>query len=85
MKFAIVGYSQGAAVMHSADKYITGEVRKKVVAAVMFGDPSYSTATFFSGIPTMNVCNTGNSKILPDPVWFQIPSLHRSAANPFVI
>jgi len=68
MKFAIVGYSQGAAVMHSADKYITGEVRKKVVAAVMFGDPSYSSATFFSGIPTMNVCNTGNSKILPDPI-----------------
>ena len=70
MKFAIVGYSQGAAVMHGADSQITGEVRKKVVAAVMFGDGGYSTTPFFAGIPSMNVCNTGNSNILPDPVRY---------------
>jgi Cutinase len=68
MKFAIVGYSQGAGVMHSSDKRITGDIRKKVVAAVMFGDPSYGATPFFTGIPTMNVCNIGNSKSLPDPV-----------------
>jgi hypothetical protein len=68
-KFAIVGYSQGAAVMHGADSSIPKSIRPKILAAVMFGDPSKQTGTgYFTNIPTLEVCNDGNAKSLPDPV-----------------
>jgi len=70
MKFAIVGYSQGAQVMHSASNSIGfAKQKNKILAAVMFGDPLHkSSSGFFSGIKSMNVCNAGNKKSLPDPV-----------------
>jgi len=69
MKYAIVGYSQGAGVMHSADRSIPASIRPKILAAVMFGDPSHKSGPgYFSGIKSMNVCNAGNKNILPDPV-----------------
>jgi cutinase len=37
-KFALVGYSQGAAVMHGAAPKIDGPVASKVVAIVLYGD-----------------------------------------------
>jgi len=40
-KFAIVGYSQGAAVMHSAAVKFDEAMTSKVLAAVMFGDPAF--------------------------------------------
>jgi cutinase len=46
-KFAIVGYSQGAAVMHSAAVKFDPTVMPKIVAAVMFGDPSFRKANGF--------------------------------------
>jgi hypothetical protein len=77
MKYAIVGYSQGAGVMHSADRSIPVSVRPKILAAVMFGDPSHKSGPgYFSGIKSMNVCNTGNKNILPDPVSFCKTSSH---------
>jgi len=48
-KFAIVGYSQGAGVMHSAAVKFDETMLKKVVAAVMFGDPGFRSA---NGFPT---------------------------------
>jgi cutinase len=70
--FAIVGYSQGAAVMHSAAAKFGPEVLSKVVAAVMFGDPSFRrAASATGGFPTsiqtrlMENCNPG------DPVGLQ--------------
>jgi len=45
--FAIVGYSQGAGVMHGAAAKFDPAVIPKVVAAVMFGDPG------FKGSPTI--------------------------------
>jgi len=38
-KFALVGYSQGASVMHSAAPQIDGAVAQKIIAFVMYGDP----------------------------------------------
>jgi len=68
-KFAIVGYSQGAGVMHGADSSIPKTIRPKIVAAVMFGDPLKQNGTgYFTGIPTLEVCNDGNANNLPDPV-----------------
>jgi hypothetical protein len=68
-KFAIVGYSQGAGVMHGADASIPKSIRSKILAAVMFGDPLKQLGTgYFANIPTLEVCNDGNSKSLPDPV-----------------
>jgi hypothetical protein len=75
MKFAIVGYSQGAGVMHAAAASFSAEVKPKIIAAVMFGDPAHKGGPgYFSGIKTMNVCNAGNAKSLPDPVSVKITS-----------
>jgi cutinase len=38
-RFAIVGYSQGASVMHAAAPKMEEAIQKKILAAVMFGDP----------------------------------------------
>jgi cutinase len=38
-KFALVGYSQGAALMHNAAPKISEALQKKIVALVMYGDP----------------------------------------------
>jgi hypothetical protein len=38
-KFAVVGYSQGAALFHVAFKYLPEAFVDKVIASVMFGDP----------------------------------------------
>ncbi|KAL2066775.1 hypothetical protein VTL71DRAFT_2847 [Oculimacula yallundae] len=38
-KYALVGYSQGAAVMHTAAETIPIAIQRKVVAIVTFGDP----------------------------------------------
>lgn len=38
-KFALIGYSQGAALMHNAAPKIPAAIQQKVVALVMFGDP----------------------------------------------
>jgi cutinase len=64
--FAIVGYSQGAAVMHSAAAKFEPAVLSKVVAAVMFGDPGFKRATSATGFPSsiqtklMENCNPGD-------------------------
>ncbi|QDS72370.1 hypothetical protein FKW77_008324 [Venturia effusa] len=39
-KFALVGYSQGASLMHNAAPQIPEETQKKIVALVMYGDPT---------------------------------------------
>jgi cutinase len=38
-KFVLVGYSQGADVMHNAAAKIPAALHPRIVAAVMFGDP----------------------------------------------
>lgn len=38
-KFAMVGYSQGAGVMHGAMPNVSSDLYPKIVALVMFGDP----------------------------------------------
>jgi cutinase len=38
-KFVLVGYSQGADVMHSAAVKLPADLHPRVVAVVMFGDP----------------------------------------------
>ena len=38
-KFAMVGYSQGAGVMHEALSQIDSKFFDQIVALVMFGDP----------------------------------------------
>lgn len=69
MKFALVGYSQGAMVMHQADPNIPADIRKKIVAAAMFGDPVHQAGPgYISGVQSVNVCNYGNDTMLPDPV-----------------
>ena len=39
-KFALVGYSQGAQVMHSAVRDLPANLLPRVVAGAMFGDPA---------------------------------------------
>jgi hypothetical protein len=39
-KFAIVGYSQGAGVMHAAASSIPAPIQEKILAVVMFGSLS---------------------------------------------
>jgi cutinase len=39
-QFALVGYSQGAAVMNVTAKSIPADIEKKIKALVMFGDPT---------------------------------------------
>lgn len=46
-KFALVGYSQGAAVMHAAAKNISADIQSKIVALVMFGDPAMRSGQKF--------------------------------------
>jgi len=49
-KFALIGYSQGAGVMHSAATKIPVDIQKKIVALVMFGDPLIKpTSTYGNG------------------------------------
>jgi cutinase len=50
-KFAIVGYSQGAGVMHAAAAKFDAAVISKVVAAVMFGDPGFRSAVGGNAFP----------------------------------
>jgi cutinase len=45
-KFAIVGYSQGAAVMHSAAAKISPAIQQRIVAVVMYGDPGRTRQKF---------------------------------------
>jgi len=65
-KFAIVGYSQGAGVMHAAAAKFDQAAISKVVAAVMFGDPGFKTATAKTPFPApiqmrlMENCNPGD-------------------------
>jgi hypothetical protein len=64
--FAIVGYSQGAAVMHAAAAKFEPAVVSKIVAAVMFGDPSFRSAKGGNMFPgaiqgkLMENCNPGD-------------------------
>src|ERR1700748_41136 len=46
-KFALVGYRQGAAVMHAAAKNISVDIQSKIVALVMFGDPAMRSGQKF--------------------------------------
>lgn len=46
-KFVLVGYSQGAGVMHSAASRIPASIQQKIVAMVMFGDPGLKRNTKF--------------------------------------
>jgi cutinase len=43
-KFALVGYSQGAAVMHGVGAKLDDELMKKVLAIVLYGDGARSMA-----------------------------------------
>jgi pimeloyl-ACP methyl ester carboxylesterase len=45
--FALVGYSQGAGVMHRAADDLPRSLYPKIKALVMFGDPSVRTGTRF--------------------------------------
>ncbi|KAF1816528.1 alpha/beta-hydrolase [Eremomyces bilateralis CBS 781.70] len=64
-KFALVGYSQGAALMHAAAKDIPRDLYPKIVALVMTGDPAHkssSTSTFPAGLAEkeLNLCAEGD-------------------------
>lgn len=48
-KFALVGYSQGASVIRTAAKSITPDLEKKIVAVVLYGDPSLRSGTTIGG------------------------------------
>jgi hypothetical protein len=55
-KFALVGYSQGAAVMHIAVSpndtvKISPQAMKQVVGGAMFGDPALSRGNILKGLP----------------------------------
>jgi cutinase len=39
-RFALVGYSQGAIVMHYVFPYISADIQSSILAFVMFGDPA---------------------------------------------
>jgi cutinase len=43
-KFALVGYSQGAAVMHSVGAKLDNEAMNKILAIVLYGDGARSRA-----------------------------------------
>jgi cutinase len=51
-KFAIVGYSQGAGVMHAAAVKFDSAVISKIAAAVMFGDPGFKSGGAGKGFVT---------------------------------
>jgi cutinase len=72
-KFALVGYSQGAGVMHSAASRIPASIQQKIVAMVMFGDPSLKSKSKFPALlqsRTLENCavgdfvSKGNPKVL---------------------
>jgi hypothetical protein len=51
-KFAIVGYSQGAGVMHAAAVKFDSAMNAKIAAAVMFGDPGFKSGGAGKGFMT---------------------------------
>jgi cutinase len=50
-KYALVGYSQGALVMHMASTNLSLNVFPRVVALVMFGDPGFKENTRVRAFP----------------------------------
>jgi hypothetical protein len=60
-KFALVGYSQGAMIMHLASSKIPPAIQNKVLAIVMFGDPYLRLSPAFPGNlktkPLLENCN----------------------------
>lgn len=60
-KFALIGYSQGAMVMHTAASKIPPAIQDKVLALVMFGDPFLRISPTFPGNlktkPLLENCN----------------------------
>jgi cutinase len=69
-KFALVGYSQGAAVMHLAAGRIPAAIQSKVLALVMFGDGNVRLGSLgaFPGTMaqrTMENCNPGDPVCSP--------------------
>jgi len=88
-KFALVGYSQGAMVMHSAAPKIPESVLPKILALVMFGDPALrrGAATFPGGLgsrlleqcaPADPVCSPGsdfNPHLTYGQAKYQTPSV----------
>jgi cutinase len=50
-KYALVGYSQGAVVMHLASANLSMNLFPRVVALVMFGDPGYKQQTRVRSFP----------------------------------
>jgi cutinase len=62
-KFVLVGYSQGAGVMHSAAARIPAAIQQKIVAMVMFGDPFLKRNTKFPPLlqsRTLENCAVGD-------------------------
>jgi cutinase len=62
-KFALVGYSQGASVMHQAAARIPAAIQERVVAMVMFGDPGLKSASKFPALlqgRTLENCAVGD-------------------------
>jgi type IV secretory pathway VirJ component len=62
-KFALVGYSQGAGVMHSAAARIPTAIQQKIVAMVMFGDPGLKRNSKFPPLlqsRTLENCAVGD-------------------------
>jgi cutinase len=62
-KFALVGYSQGASVMHQAAAHIPAAIQERVVAMVMFGDPGLKSASKFPALlqgRTLENCAVGD-------------------------
>jgi cutinase len=68
--FALVGYSQGAAVMHAAADDIPRSLHSKIKAIVMFGDPALrlGDGSFPSGLQSKVLQNCADG----DPVSFSI-------------
>ncbi|KAF2670435.1 alpha/beta-hydrolase [Microthyrium microscopicum] len=72
MKFVLVGYSQGAAVMHAAtNKRIPEELYSKIIALVMYGDPVFK----MSAIPAFPAAL--QSKLLENCAVGDSVSLHK--------
>lgn len=71
--FALVGYSQGASVMHRAADDIPKSLHSKIKALVMFGDPSqrFGSGKFPAGLQEKVLQNCADG----DPVSFPCISL----------
>ena len=69
--FALVGYSQGAAVMHAAADDIPRALHSRIKAVVMFGDPALrlGDGSFPSGLQSKVLQNCAEG----DPVSLSIP------------